>query len=160
MINRQKLISVIGGSNASKQDLKEAEAVGRELAKRGAILVCGGLEGVMQAACRGAVSEGGTTIGILPGENAKDANEYVCIPIATGIGYARNAMVAKSSQVVIAIGGSYGTLTEIGYALQGGIPVIGINTWSVSKDGKINKSIITAESAADAVAKAFDMIQD
>ena len=160
MINRQRLIAVIGGSNASKKDLKEAEAVGRELAKRGAILVCGGLGGVMQAACRGAVSEGGTTIGILPGENVNDANEYVCIPIATGIGYARNSMVAKSSQAVIAVGGSYGTLTEIGYALQSGRPVIGINTWSISKDGKMNRSILTAENAADAVTKAFDMIED
>jgi len=160
MINRQKLIAVIGSSNASKQDLKEAEAVGREIAKGGAILVCGGLGGVMQAACRGAASEGGTTIGILPGESIKDANEYVSIPIATGIGYARNSMVAKSSQAVIAIGGSYGTLTEIGYALQSGIPVIGINTWSLSKNGKINRSIITTKSAVDAVGKAFDMIGD
>ncbi len=160
MMKRQKLIAVIGGSNASRQDLKEAEAVGREVAKRGAIIVCGGLGGVMQAACRGASSAGGTTIGILPGENVNDANEYVSIPIATGIGYARNAMVAKSAQAVIAIGGSYGTLTEIGYALQGAIPVISINTWTITKNGKINRSIITAENAADAVAKAFDMIED
>lgn len=160
MTSRRKLIAVIGGSNASKKDAKTAEAVGRELAKKGAILVCGGLGGVMQAACRGAAGEGGITVGILPGENIKEANDYVSIPIATGIGYARNAAVVKSSQSVIAIGGSYGTLTEIGYALQGGVPVIGINTWSLSKNGKINRSIITAEDAIDAVCKAFDMIED
>ena len=160
MIGRKKLIAVIGGSDASRQDVKTAEAVGRELAKRGAILVCGGLGGVMQAACRGAAAEGGVTVGILPGESTKEANDYVSIPIATGIGYARNAAVVKSSQSVIAIGGSYGTLTEIGYALQSGIPVIGINTWSLSKNGKMNRSIITAEDAADAVAKAFDMMED
>ncbi|MFC1865239.1 TIGR00725 family protein [Chloroflexota bacterium] len=160
MTGRKKLIAVIGGSNASKQDIKTAEAVGRELAKRGAILVCGGLGGVMQAACRGAVGEGGITVGILPGENIKDANDYVSVPIATGIGYARNAAVVKSSRSVIAIGGSYGTLTEIGYALQSGIPVIGINTWSLSKNGKINRSIVTAEDAVDAACKAFDLIED
>ena len=160
MINRQKRIAVIGGSDASKQELKEAETVGREVAKRGAIVICGGLGGIMQAACRGAVAEGGTTIGILPGENVNDANEYVCIPIASGIGYARNAMVAKSSQAVIAVGGSYGTLTEIGYALQSGIPVVAINSWSLSRNGKMDRCIITAEDAADAVAKAFDMTND
>jgi hypothetical protein len=114
----------------------------------------------MQAACRGAASEGGLTVGILPGDNSSDANDYVRIPIATGIGYARNAAVVKSARAVIAIGGSYGTLTEIGYALQNGVPVIGINTWCLSKNGKINRYIITAEDALDAVDKAFDMIED
>ena len=160
MIKREKLIAVIGGSNASKQDIEAAETVGRELAKGGAILVCGGLGGVMQAACRGAASEGGLTVGILPGDNSNDANDYVRISIATGIGYARNAVVVKSARAVIAIGGSYGTLTEIGYALQNGIPVIGLNTWCLSKNGKINRSIINAEDALDAVHKAFDMIED
>jgi uncharacterized protein (TIGR00725 family) len=160
MIDRKKLIAVIGGSNSSKQEIKEAEAVGRELAKRGAILVCGGLGGVMEAACRGAISEGGLTVGILPGESRRDANKYIQIPIITGMGYARNVAVVKSAQAVIAVSGSYGTLSEIGHALQSGIPVIGLNTWSLSKNGKLNSSIITAENATEAVEKAFDLIAD
>jgi len=160
MIKKEKLIAVIGGSTASKQDIEAAETVGRELAKRGAVLVCGGLGGVMQATCRGASSEGGLTIGILPGDNSSEANDYVRIPVATGIGYARNAAVVKSARAVIAIGGSYGTLTEIGYALQNGIPVIGLNTWCLSKNDKTSNSIIAAEDAFDAVNKAFDMIED
>ena len=160
MIDRKKLIAVIGGSNSSKQEIKAAEAVGRELAKRGAILVCGGLGGVMEAACRGAISEGGLTVGILPGESRRDANKYVQIPIITGMGYARNVAVVKSAQAVIAVSGSYGTLSEIGHALQSGIPVIGLNTWSLSKSGRLNSSIITAENATEAVEKAFDLIAD
>ncbi|MEJ2047924.1 MAG: TIGR00725 family protein, partial [Dehalococcoidia bacterium] len=134
--------------------------VGQELAKRGAILVCGGLSGVMEAACRGASAEGGMTIGILPGENRLSANPYVQIPIATGIGYARNAAVVKSAQAVIAIGGSYGTLTEIGYALQTGIPVIGLNTWTISRNDKQDKAIIPAESPAEAVEMALEIAVD
>ncbi len=160
MMGKKRLIAVIGGSQASKQEIKTAEDVGRELAKRGAAVVCGGLGGVMEAACRGASSEGGITIGILPGENRHDANQYVQIPIVTGMGYARNVAVVKSAQAVIAIGGSYGTLSEIGHAIQSGIPVIGIDTWSLSKGGKINSSITPAESATDAVEKAFDLIVD
>ncbi len=154
------IIAVIGGSQASKREIKTAENVGRELAKRDAILICGGLGGVMEAACRGAVSGGGITIGILPGEKRHDANQYIQIPIVTGMGYARNVAVVKSAHAVIAIGGSYGTLSEIGHAIQSGIPVIGIDTWSLSKGGKINSSITLAENAADAVEKAFDLIVD
>jgi len=154
-MGRELLISVIGGSECSDEEALVAEEVGRELARRGAILVCGGLEGVMEAACRGAASEGGTTIGILPGDSAKDANRYVKIPIVTGMGYGRNAIVAKSGRAVIAVGGSYGTLSEIAYALQNGIPVIGLNTWSLSRAGVEDGSIIEAQSPAEAVEKAL-----
>jgi uncharacterized protein (TIGR00725 family) len=160
MTNNNKFIAVIGGSQASLQEIKMAEVVGRELAKKGAILVCGGLGGVMEAACLGASSEGGITIGILPGENRGEANNHVQIPIVTGIGYARNVAVVKSAQAVIAIGGSYGTLSEIGHALQSGIPVIGLNTWSLSKNGKANNAIILADNPAEAVAKAIELIED
>ncbi|MFC1874717.1 TIGR00725 family protein [Chloroflexota bacterium] len=160
MIEKKKLIAVIGGSQSSAKESKLAEEVGRELAKRGAILICGGLGGVMEAACRGAISEGGLTIGILPGESSREANGYVKIPIVTGIGYARNVVVVKSAQAVIAIGGSYGTLSEIGHALQNGIPVIGLDTWSLSRKGETNKSIIPAENAADAASISFDHIAD
>jgi hypothetical protein len=154
---KKKSIAVIGGSQCSPQEARLAEDVGRELARRGAILVCGGLSGVMEAACRGANSEGGVTIGILPGENRQAANPYVQIPIVTGIGYARNVAVVKSAQAVIAISGSYGTLSEISYALQSGIPVIGLNTWSLSKDGQQDNSIIPVQNAAEAVELALEL---
>ncbi len=134
-----------------------AEEVGSELAKRDAILVCGGLGGVMEAACRGAQSEDGLTIGILPGESRQAANPYVQIPIVTGIGYARNVAVVKSAQAVIAIGGSYGTLSEISYALQSGIPVIGLNTWSLFRNGQQDNSIILAQNPTEAVNKALNL---
>ena len=158
MINDKKLIAVIGGSDVSPQIARLAEEVGREIARRGATLVCGGMGGVMEAACKGASEEGGLTIGILPGENRREANPYVQIPIVTGIGYARNVAVVKTAQAVIAIDGSYGTLTEIGYALQSGIPIIGLKTWSLSIDGKADNNIIIAKSPKEAVEKAMALI--
>ncbi len=157
---KRKIIAVIGGSEPSAEEAKLAEKVGYELASQGATLVCGGLGGVMEAACRGASSVGGVTIGILPGDNARAANPYVQIPIVTGIGYARNISVVKSAQAVIAIGGSYGTLSEIAHALQGGIPVIGLNTWSLSRNGQTDNSIIQAQSPTEAVNKALNLARD
>jgi len=157
MINKKKFIAVIGGNEPSTEEAQVAEEVGRELARRGAVLVCGGLGGVMEAACRGAQAESGLTIGILPGESRQSANPYVQIPIVTGMGYARNLAVVKSSQAVIAIGGSYGTLSEISHALQSGIPVIGLNTWSLSKNGQQDNSIILAQNPAEAVDKALNL---
>jgi uncharacterized protein (TIGR00725 family) len=150
-------IGVIGGSEVNAQVAAIAEETGREIARKGAVLVCGGMGGVMEAACKGASAEGGLTIGILPGDSRKTANDYVKIPIVTGIGYARNVAVVKTSQAVIAIDGSYGTLTEIGYALQAGIPVIGLDTWTPSIGGQPETNIITAKSAGDAVAKAMEL---
>ena len=156
MINK-KFVAVIGGNQPSPQEAKLAEEVGRELAMRGAILVCGGLGGVMEAACKGAQSEGGVTIGILPGESRQAANPYVQIPVVTGIGHARNLAVVKSARAVIAIGGSYGTLSEIGHALRSGIPVIGLNTWSLSRNGRQDNSIILAQNPTEAVNKALNL---
>ena len=153
----RKLIGVIGGGQCSKAEAKAAEEVGRRLAKQGAILVCGGLGGVMEAACRGASTQGGLTVGILPGDGRRAANPHVHIPIVTGMGYARNVAVVKSSQAVIAIGGSYGTLSEIAHALQSGIPVIGLNTWALSKNDQQDKSIIPAQNPAEAVDKALSL---
>ena len=158
MINKKRFVAVIGGGECSPHEAELAEEVGRELARQGAVLVCGGLDGVMAAACKGASSEGGVTIGILPGENPQAANPYVQIPIVTGIGRARNVAVVKSAQAVIAIDGSYGTLSEIGHALQSGIPVIGLNTWSLSINGRVDKSIIPAKTPAEAVNKALNLI--
>jgi uncharacterized protein (TIGR00725 family) len=153
-------IGVIGGSEVTPEIAGLAEEVGREIARRGAVLVCGGLTGVMEAACKGASEEGGLTIGILPGESRRTANPYVKIPIVTGIGYARNVAVVKSSQAVIAIDGSYGTLTEIGHALQSEIPVIGLKTWSIAINGKSDRNIITAKNAREAVDIAMKAIND
>ena len=153
----KKFIGVIGGSRPTAEEAKLAEQVGRELAKSGAILVCGGLGGVMEAACRGASEAGGLTIGILPGDKRESANACVQIPIVTGVGYARNSMVVRSAQAVIAIGGSYGTLSEIAYALHDSIPVIGLKTWSISRNGHKDSSIIPAENPVEAVAKALSL---
>ncbi len=114
----------------------------------------------MEAACKGASSEGGVTIGILPGENRQTANPYVQFPIVTGIGYARNVAVVKSAQAVIAIGGSYGTLSEISHALQSGIPVIGLDTWALSRKGQADTAIIPARDPTEAVKKAISLIAD
>lgn len=149
------IIAVIGGSTCSVDEAQIAEAVGRELARRGATLVCGGLGGIMEAACRGAKSAGGLTIGILPGDDRRSANPYVDVPIVTGMGHARNAIVVKTAQAVIAIDGSYGTLSEIALALQNGIRVIGLDTWNLSLHGQPDSSIIPAQSAVDAVEKAI-----
>ena len=157
MTNKKRIIAVIGGGQCTREEATLAEEVGRELARRGAILVCGGLGGVMEAACRGADSQGGMTIGILPGESRQPANPYVQIPIVTGMGYARNVAVVKSAQAVIAIAGSYGTLSEIGHALQSGIPVIGLNTWTLSRNGQPDNAIIPAQDAAEAVEKALNL---
>jgi len=153
----KKIIAVIGGSEPTEKEAQLAEDVGRELAKRDAIVICGGLRGVMEAACRGASSNGGLTIGILPGDSRRSANDYVQIPIVTGVGYARNIIVVKSAQAVIAIGGSYGTLSEIAHALQAGIPVIGLNTWAFSRNNKPEDAIFLAQNPVDAVTKALEL---
>lgn len=146
------MISVIGGGGEiSPQDLRLAEEVGYELARRGAVVVCGGLKGVMEAVCRGAKSANGVTIGILPGSNPTEANRWVDYPVCTGIGYARNLAVVKSGRAVIAIDGAYGTLSEIGHALGEGIPVIGLSSWELARNGRPDNSITRASSPKEAV---------
>jgi uncharacterized protein (TIGR00725 family) len=152
------IISVIGSSNAKPEHLALAEEVGRELAKRNVMVACGGLTGVMEAVCRGAKSAGGTTIGILPGRLARDANQYVDIPIVTTLGFARNIIVVNTGDAVIAVGGAFGTLSEIAYALSDNIPIIGLKTWplTVKGDGDpIIDGIVPASSPVDAVEKAL-----
>jgi uncharacterized protein (TIGR00725 family) len=151
------IIAVIGDSSCSPEEAKLAESVGELLAQRGATIVCGGLGGVMEAVCRGAKSKGGLTVGILPGEDSSMANSWVDIPVVTGIGKARNVAVVKSAQAVIAIGGGYGTLSEIAYALKSNIPVIGLNTWSLSRNGREDDSVIRVQSATEAVGKAISL---
>jgi uncharacterized protein (TIGR00725 family) len=140
----------VGGGRASEDEARAAEAVGRVLAERGAVLVCGGLGGVMAAACRGAKAAGGTTVGILPGDDRTQANEHVDVAIATGLGEARNALVVRAVDALIAIGGEYGTLSEIALALKAGKPVVGLDTWDL-------EPIVRAQNPGEAVERALDL---
>jgi uncharacterized protein (TIGR00725 family) len=126
-------IAVVGGSDAPAPALAMAEAVGAALASAGAVIICGGLGGVMAATCRGAKSAGGLTVGILPGRDPSAANQWVDVVIPTGLGEARNAMVVGAAAAVVAISGEYGTLSGIALALRAGTPVIGIGTWSLTR---------------------------
>jgi uncharacterized protein (TIGR00725 family) len=146
---------VIGGSNADPQSYALAYRVGKALARRGVVVVCGGLTGVMEAVCRGAREEGGITVGILPGHDHREANPYVDIAICTGMGYARNPLVVKSGHAVIAIDGAYGTLSEIAHALAEGIPVVGLNTWTFSLNGQVDNAVVPATDPEEAVEKAI-----
>jgi uncharacterized protein (TIGR00725 family) len=140
-------VAVVGPGEASPDEIAAAERVGSELARRGAVVVCGGLGGVMEAACRGAKEEGGTTLGILPGVDRSAANPYVDVAVATGLGEARNALVVRAADALIAVGGAYGTLSEIALALKGGKRVVGVGTWDI--DG------VDAVAVDDAVALAL-----
>ncbi len=148
----KKIIAVIGGSETTDKNLKIAEEVGTLIAKKGAILITGGLGGVMEYASRGAKQSGGLVIGILPGTDKRTANEYVDIPIVTGMSHARNTIIARTADCAIAIDGKYGTLSEIAYCFIFNVPVIGINTW------KIDAPIIHVKTAKEAVSKAFEII--
>ncbi len=150
----KKIIAVIGGAETSERNLRIAEEVGSLIAKNGAILITGGLGGVMEAASKGAKESGGLVIGILPGTDKRTANEYVDIPIVTGMSHARNIIIARTCDCAIAINGKYGTLTEIAYCLMFNVPVIGINTW------KIDGPIIHVKTAKQAVKKAFEVTED
>ena len=150
------IISVIGAHEPSAEIALLAEQVGEALARRGATIVCGGLDGVMEAVCRGAKSAGGTTVGILPGGDPAVANPWVDIPICTGIRSGRNVIVVRSGRAVIAVGGGFGTLSELGHALNAGIPVVGLRTWELLREGKTDSSIIIASDAQDAANKAME----
>ena len=145
-------IGVMGSGSCDGATLRLAEQVGHHIAESGALLICGGLGGVMEAACRGAQSAGGTTVGILPGEYSETANAYVQIPIPTGLGQARNVINIHSSDAIIAVKGEYGTLSEIAIALKVGVPVVGLNTWKVhSGTSEFQDPIIRASNPKEAV---------
>ena len=149
------IIAVIGGDSPPPEGLPVAEAVGRELAQRGHVLICGGRGGVMEAACRGARMAGGHTIGVLPGPDRSDMNEHVEFPIITNLGVARNAIIVLSADAVVAVDGSYGTLSEIALALVHGKPVIGLGTWRISDAAGVeDERIVRVEDAAAAVERA------
>lgn len=150
------IIGVIGGSRVDKETAELAYDVGKLLAGKEALVVCGGLGGVMEAVCQGVADGDGVSVGILPTDDTTEANYYVSIPIATGMGMARNFIIARTAEVLIAIGGSYGTLSEIAIALNLGKPVIALNTWEIEKAGFVDKDLfMRASDASDAVEKAF-----
>ena len=126
-----RYVAVVGPGAASASEEQTAEAVGRGLAQAGVIVLTGGLGGVMAAACRGAKSAGGVAVGLLPGAERSAANDWVTIAIATGLGELRNGLLVRAADVVIAIGGAFGTLSEVALALKTGVPVVGIGTWAI-----------------------------
>ena len=151
-IKDSPIIGVIGGGECGGKALEQAYEVGRLIAERGGVLICGGLGGVMEAAAKGAFEAGGLTIGVIPGFSADDANPYIAVPIVTGLSHARNIIIVRTCEVAIAISGSFGTLSEIAFALKLEKPVVSLGSW------EIDERIIRATSAADAVEKAFGVI--
>jgi uncharacterized protein (TIGR00725 family) len=146
----QRYVAVVGPSEATPEESQQAEEVGRLLAASGTVVVCGGLGGVMEAVSRGAHGAGGTVLGILPGTDRADANEHVTIALTTGMGEMRNALVVRAADAVIAVGGAYGTLSEIAFALRTGVPVVGIGTWDLG-------DVIDAPDPDGAVALALEL---
>jgi uncharacterized protein (TIGR00725 family) len=142
------VVAVCGPGEAAPDALSVAEEVGRLLAEGGATVICGGLGGVMEAACRGARSAGGTTIGLLPGLDRSAANPHVAVALPTGLGELRNGLIVRAADAVIAIGGEYGTLSEIALALKAGKPVIAIGSWDI-------RGVVAVETAAGAVERAL-----
>ena len=153
-----RCVSVIGAAACSAEEAEWAEELGRLLAEAGFAVVCGGGSGVMEAVCRGAYNADGLTIGILPGSNAAEANPHVRLAIPTGLSHARNVVVVLSGEVVIAVGGAYGTLTEMGYAKKLGKPVIGFASWQSEKADGSKLEITRVETPEEAVELARRLI--
>jgi hypothetical protein len=124
-------VAVVGPATADASEDATAEHVGRVLAERGCVVVCGGLGGVMEAVARGVRGAGGTVVGLLPGGDRTEGNEHLSVAVATGLGEMRNALVVRAADVVVAVGGAYGTLSEIAFALRTGVPVVGLGTWAL-----------------------------
>jgi uncharacterized protein (TIGR00725 family) len=146
-------VAVVGPGDATAEQLAQARAVGAGLANRGAVVITGGLGGVMAAACQGAAEAGGATVGILPGADRAAANQWVGIAIATGFGELRNGLIVRAADSLIAIGGAYGTLSEVALALKTRVPVVGLQTWAI-------EGIERADSPAEAVARALELAVD
>ncbi len=150
-------IAVIGPHRCSESEYMMGFEVGATIGRAGAVLICGGLGGMMQAAAEGARSVGGITVGILPGEKASDANEWIDLALPTGLGPFRNMLVVRASDAVVAIRGGYGTLSELAFALRLNVPVVGLYTWSVSQDGITDLSIRTASGPSEAAERAIEL---
>jgi uncharacterized protein (TIGR00725 family) len=156
MSNGRRTISVIGTATANQEEYQVAEQVGGLLAKHEAVVICGGRTGVMEAVCKGAKQAGGITIGILPGHDSKSGNPYLTVSIPTGLGEARNLLVVRAGDSVIAIGGGYGTLSEIAFAKKLGQKVIGLKTWEATDSTGEPLQITRASSAEEAVSLALE----
>lgn len=150
-------IAVVGGASCSAAEAAIAREVGRETAARGAVLVCGGGSGVMEAAAQGAVETGGVALGLLPGSDHRSGNKHLSLAIATGLGEARNALITRTADALIAVGGEYGTLSEIALALKMGKPVVGIGSWAIRPPRPLEGGIIPARTAAEAAETAFQL---
>jgi len=148
-------IGVMGPADAGRTEMERARAVGRLIAGRGGIVVCGGRGGVMEAVSQGASEAGGTVVGILPGFSADEANPYVTIPVVTGMSHARNAINVWTSDAVIAVGGSFGTLSEIALALKCGKPVVALGSWRLDEIGCDTPLFKVAQTPEEAVETAF-----
>jgi uncharacterized protein (TIGR00725 family) len=153
------IIAVIGGDPAPLWALDHAKAIGREIARRGHVLICGGRGGVMEAACKGASEADGLTIGVLPDSDRSEMNPYVQIPIVSGIGRARNLTIALTADAIIAVDGGYGTLSEVAFGLQHGKPIAGLGTWRLESDGADEAPIFRAEDPVAAVTWAIEAAQ-
>jgi uncharacterized protein (TIGR00725 family) len=153
-------VAVVGAGKPDSRTDGAAEQVGRLLAERGAAVVCGGLGGVMEAASRGARSAGGMTIGLLPGPDRRGANPHLEVSIPTGMGELRNGLIARAADALIAIGGEFGTLSEIGLALKLGRPVVGLGSWELAKEGSPVEAVEVAADPADAVERALARARD
>jgi uncharacterized protein (TIGR00725 family) len=147
----KRYVAVVGPGVSSDEESELAEQVGSLLARSGAIVVCGGSTGVMEAASRGAAAQGGTVVGILPGFDRAEANPFVTIALPTGMGEMRNALIARMADVLIAVGGEFGTLSEIAFALKIGTPVVGLRTWDLVRRGDAVEGILAAGNAVEAV---------
>lgn len=141
---REKIVGVIGGHTCNSEVEQLAIELGKKLAKVAEILICGGLSGIMKAVCKGFKARNGLTIGIIPSYDKNDANEFVDIVIPTGLGLARNVLVVKSADVVVALPGEMGTLSEVAYCLQFKIPVVSLNSWDI-------KGVIKVKTAEEAI---------
>ena len=153
-------IAVVGpGRDAAAAELADAEDAGAAIAEAGAVLVCGGLRGVMEAACRGARSRGGLTVGLLPGDDREAANGWVVVALPTGLGEARNVLIVRAVDAVVAVGGGWGTLSEIALALRAGLPVVGVGTWELARAGTRVEGVVTAGDGRAAVAEALERVR-
>jgi len=151
-------VAVCGPGIATPDEEAWAEEIGRLLARAGAVVVCGGVSGVMDAVARGVEGEGGTSIGILPGPDRGEASPHLTHSIPTGMGEGRNALVARAADVLIAVSGEFGTLSEIALALKMDIPVVGLHSWDLQRRGEAVAGIRAATSPREAVAAALDLV--
>jgi len=155
-MSKDTYVAVVGPSAATPAEHALGEELGRRIAQAGCVLVCGGMGGLMEAAASGCAKAGGRSVGIVPGDRAT-ANPYLTVVVATGMGEARNAIVVRTADVVIAVTGEFGTLSEIALALKMGKPVVGLQTWELAKAGLDTDPIVRASDPADAIAKALDL---